>query len=260
MEFIFIFGPQIRHCVEAFRRFHTGRVYSCSMVLPFVTGIGHPVRSCFSSPISSLSPSRRRGRDPVIDPELDDAADTPTKRMRIFYSALSSTSSGSMQVGKTQIPSSYEVMAPVVENVPELPEPDWGLLQSRPDGIGYQSRDYLLARIQQLTESLHHAQVLIHTHEVIQEHTTTQLIVQHAHLMKLNQALHAKENILMQAPSHTTLLNFAWRVLGSQPKCRVQNKASPWMSGSRRWMGGTAATPDPPSDQGVSGCVYARMT
>ena len=69
-----------------------------------------------------------------------------------------------------------------------------GFLQSRPDGVGYQSRDYLLASIEQLTKSLHHVQVLIHTHEVIQERTTAQLIVQHAHLTKLNQALHAKEN------------------------------------------------------------------
>ena len=64
-----------------------------------ITGPSHITD--LGSPISSPSPSRRRGQDPVIDPELDDAADTPTKRMRIFYSVLASTSLGSMLVGKT---------------------------------------------------------------------------------------------------------------------------------------------------------------
>ena len=99
-----------------------------------------------------------------------------------------------MLVGKTRITSSYEVVAPIVENVPELPEPDWGLLQDKSDSVGYQTRESLLVKIEQLTKSLHHAQVLICTHQVIQERTAEQLIVQHAYLTKLNQALHAKEN------------------------------------------------------------------
>jgi len=88
-------------------------------------------------PINSPSPTRRRGQDP------DDGVDTPTKRMRIFYSALESTSSGSMLVGKTRITSAYEVAAPVLEDMPELPEPDWELLQDMSDIVGYQSRSHL---------------------------------------------------------------------------------------------------------------------
>ena len=114
--------------------------------------------------------------------------------MHIFYSALGSTSSGSMLVGKTRITSSYEVAAPVLEDMPELPELDCRLLRDKSDIVGYQSRESLLTKIELLTESLHRAQVLIRTHEVIQERITAQLVIQHAHLTKLNQALHAKEN------------------------------------------------------------------
>ena len=114
--------------------------------------------------------------------------------MWIFYSAMGSTSSGSMLLSKTRITSVYEVAAPVLEDMPELPEPDWGLLEDLPATDGYQSRESLLTKIRQLTESLHCARVLIGTHKVIQERSTAQLIVQHAHLSKLNQALNAKEN------------------------------------------------------------------
>ena len=59
---------------------------------------------------------------------------------------------------------------------------------------GYQSQEAHLAKNDELTKSLHRAQTIICTHEVIQDHTSAQLIVQNAHLMKLNQALHTKEN------------------------------------------------------------------
>jgi len=97
----------------------------------------------------------------------------------------------------------YEVAAPILEDMPELLEPDWRLLQAKSDIVGYQSMESLLTKIEQLTKSLHRTQVLICTHEVIQEHITAQLIIQHAHITKLNQALHAKEN--KKTNDHTIL-------------------------------------------------------
>src|SRR5882762_1569311 len=47
----------------------------------------------------SPSPSNRRRRDPNIDPKLE----TPSKRMRIMYSALASTSSGSLLVSNISL-------------------------------------------------------------------------------------------------------------------------------------------------------------
>jgi hypothetical protein len=107
----------------------------------------------------------------MSETEVESPIDTPAKQMRIFYSTLGSTFSGSMFVLKTHITSSYQVAAPVCEIVTKLPQPNWELLQASTES-GYQSREVLLAQIQQLTESLHHSQVIIQTYQVIQEHTT----------------------------------------------------------------------------------------
>ncbi len=76
-----------------------------------------------------VTPSRRK-RGPEIDPALY----TPLKRMRIMYTALSSTSSSSFLVSKTPLTSSIPIAAPILEAVPQLPHPDWSLAYGGPAG------------------------------------------------------------------------------------------------------------------------------
>jgi hypothetical protein len=96
----------------------------------------------------------------------------------------------------------YTVAAPVFEDVPLLPEPDWDLLDKRHDA-GYQSRDSLLQQNAALTESLVQSKDIIHTLQLKEEHANAQLVVQNAHLNKLNHVLHTKEN--KKKSNHTTL-------------------------------------------------------
>lgn len=96
-------------------------------------------------------------------------------------------------VSKTHITSAYKVVAPVIENAPLLPKPDWTHLEKETE-IGYQSRESLLKENESLTESLHCSRDIICTHQVMTECTATQLIIQDAHLNKLNQVLHTRKN------------------------------------------------------------------
>ena len=139
---------------------------------------------------SPETPSRRCDRDPNIDPDLDE---TPSKRMRLMYGTLASTSSGSILVSKARMTSTYPVMKPVLEALPELPQPDWSLLKD-PEPSIYQTRDMLEARNKELTNNLRNSQMIIRARELIDQRQTAQLVIQHAHLTKLNQSLHAKEN------------------------------------------------------------------
>ena len=139
-------------------------------------------------PTTTPSPSRTLRHD-IDSPEPD----TPSKRMRIMYSELGATSSGSMLVSKTRITSAYKAAPPVIEKAPLLPEPDWTHLDKKMD-TGYQSRESLLKQIESLTDSLHRSRDIIRTHQVMAERTSAQLVLQNAHLNKLNQVLHTREN------------------------------------------------------------------
>jgi hypothetical protein len=92
------------------------------------TMIGPPM----ASPSPQASGSTKRASD------VNPAPETPSKRMRLLYGALASTSSGSMLVSKTRVTSAYKIAAPVLEVLPELPAPDWRMLQKPPDS-GYRS-------------------------------------------------------------------------------------------------------------------------
>jgi len=89
--------------------------------------------------------------------------------------------------------SAYPVTQPVLEAMPELPLPDWSLLDETTSSA-YQTRDMLVARNRELTENLNKSKMMLRARELIDERQTAQLIIQHAHLTKLNQSLHAKEN------------------------------------------------------------------
>ena len=96
-------------------------------------------------------------------------------------------------MSKTHITSAYKVAAPVIENVPLLPKPHWTHLEKKTE-IGYQSRESLLKENESLTESLRCSRDIIHTHQIMEERTAAQLILQDAHLNKLNQVLHIRKN------------------------------------------------------------------
>jgi DDE superfamily endonuclease len=175
-----------------------------SPVKAIITAMGsHPPTSFELSPTTHTAPiagpSRnapatpstptRRYREPTIDPELE----TPTKRMRILYGALATTSSGSLLVSKVRMTSAFSPITPVLETLPELPVPDWSLLQDL-DSKRYQSREVLETHIDELTQSLSDARNIIRVREVIDERKNAQLVLQHSHLGKLNQSLQTKEN------------------------------------------------------------------
>ncbi|KAJ7935049.1 hypothetical protein B0H13DRAFT_1591243 [Mycena leptocephala] len=150
---------------------------------PIASGSGH------GSP--PATPTLRRVRDPNIDPALY----TPSKRMRMMTSALAGTASGSFLVSTNPVTSQSSIMGPVLEHVPVLPSPDWGLIQAnRPERIEHLSAKELRGRVVQLTESLGRGQQQILVRDSILEASNAQLVIQNIFMRKQSTALHAKEN------------------------------------------------------------------
>ena len=89
--------------------------------------------------------------------------------------------------------SAYTVTTPVFEPLPELPQPDWSYLQNQLSNT-YKSHEVLQHENAKLTESLCRSQAIIHAQEAREEAHGAQIVVQNAHLIKLNDSLHAKEN------------------------------------------------------------------
>jgi hypothetical protein len=129
----------------------------------------------------------RRYHEPTIDPELE----TPTKWMCVLYGTLATTSSGSLLVSKVWMTSAFSPITPVLKTLPELPVPDWSLLQH---SKRYQSREALETCVDKFTQSLSDAHNIIQVQEVMDERKNAQLVLQHSHLGKLNQSLQTKEN------------------------------------------------------------------
>jgi hypothetical protein len=109
----------------------------------------------------------------------------------MFYSALGSTSSGSLLLSKTTLTSSYKIAAPVMTKT-TLPQPDWSVLWESP-AKGYQSRESMKKREEDLLKSLHDARRVIQDREQISEAQTAQIIIQHLELTKMIQSLEAKD-------------------------------------------------------------------
>ena len=134
-----------------------------------------------------VTPSRQK-RGPEIDPALY----TPSKRMRILYTALSSTSSGSFLVSKTPLTSSTPIAAPVLEAIPPLPLPDWSLAYEDPATTPKTYR-VLLKENKLLKTHLQRAHTLSCAQDSIIEGSSTTMVVQNMHLCKLNGALYGQE-------------------------------------------------------------------
>ena len=128
--------------------------------------------------------------DPNIDPSL--GPETPSKRLHFMYGGLASTSTGSLLLSKTHLTSSYPIHPPVLNALPELPQPDWSLLEGWPSS-SYESRGSLESKIGSLTMQLERSRDIIHAQEQMDESKNAQLVIQHTQLQKLKQTIVAKE-------------------------------------------------------------------
>ena len=137
----------------------------------------------------SPSPAMQHTEGPHLDPALY----TPSKRIHLLDSSLASTSSGSCLIQKARITSAYEIAPPVLEALPELPQPDWSLLSNSPLST-YSSREQVHKLNDKLAESLQWAHDQILAYQLINEGAQAQLIVQDLTLRKLKESLFTKEN------------------------------------------------------------------
>jgi hypothetical protein len=84
-----------------------------------------PIAGPFCNTPTTPSTLTRRYCEPTIDPELE----MPTKQMCVLYGALATTLSGSLLVSKAWMMSAFSPITPVLKTLPEMPVPDWSLLQ-----------------------------------------------------------------------------------------------------------------------------------
>ena len=104
------------------------------------------------------SPMQQHIRDEDIDPALY----MPTKRLRLFETVLSSTSSGSSLLSLSPYNSSTQIIEPVIASVPaSVPCPNWNLTKSS-EHTNWVSREKIEIENQLLRESLRNAQSQIH--------------------------------------------------------------------------------------------------
>ncbi|KAJ7147439.1 hypothetical protein C8R43DRAFT_890005 [Mycena crocata] len=139
---------------------------------------------------SSATPTRRRVRDPNIDPDLY----TPSKRMRMMTGALSSTSSGSFLVGSSKVTSISTIPEPILEGPPSFPQPDWDHLADPDDALDGLTRSELLEYAKGAKRDLRNAQQHIHARDGIIESSHATIVVQNLFVKKQSQALFSKES------------------------------------------------------------------
>jgi hypothetical protein len=115
--------------------------------------------------------------------------------MHMMTSALAGTALGSFLVSNAPVTSQSSIMHPVLEHVPVLPSPDWGLIQAnQPDEIEHLPAKEPRGQVGQLTKSLGCGKLQIIAHESILEASNAQLVIQNIFVRKQSTALHAKEN------------------------------------------------------------------
>ncbi|KAI5118538.1 hypothetical protein M0805_008479 [Coniferiporia weirii] len=136
-----------------------------------------------------LMHATKRSGDTDVDPSLY----TPPKRIRHMTASLARSSSGSFLVSRTKFTSSQNILAPVLEQPPEIPEPNWALLQ-RPDRpINSFSRNELEQTNKKLTKSLDLAHCHLRVTRSINEAANAQLVIQDLYAGRLKVALTEKE-------------------------------------------------------------------
>ncbi|KAH8105566.1 hypothetical protein DFH11DRAFT_1518867 [Phellopilus nigrolimitatus] len=131
----------------------------------------------------------KRTGDASIDPSLY----TPSKHMRLMTGSLAMSSSGSFLVSSAKCSSSDMICAPVLEQPPDLPEPDWSLVETPVKSISLLSREELEERMESLTGNLKLAHNHIQAIRSINEGANAQLVIQDLYAAKLKTALHEKD-------------------------------------------------------------------
>ena len=131
----------------------------------------------------------------TIEPHIDPALFTPSKRVRTLRASLASSSIGSYLVSKPRIDSLTKPISPVIERQPYLREPNWGLLRTPtapPERVSMESvkQENLLLRT-----NLKLAYDQISAARSINEAANAQLIVQHVQASRMNTALHEKSKL-----------------------------------------------------------------
>ncbi|KAJ7346192.1 hypothetical protein DFH08DRAFT_701616 [Mycena albidolilacea] len=140
------------------------------------------------------TPSRRRGRDDGdenIDPELW----SPSKKMRLLYVHLGSTSAGSLLLSSPKLKSyNTSVLPPVIQHVPTaITTPEWSMCAPNTGDEPYKTRRQLEAENTALRKQLGlaHQNVVVRDH-IIEEANAT-MVFQNMGLKKMNEALHQQE-------------------------------------------------------------------
>ncbi|KAG1778972.1 hypothetical protein EV702DRAFT_936564, partial [Suillus placidus] len=110
-----------------------------------------------------------------IDPDIDPALYTPSKRMRLMNAAISCTASGSFLISKDPVTYAHQIAHPVLEAPPKIPAPNWSLLDAKPSTM---SRMELEEYMEELTDSLSSAKTHVQSRDLIIEGAHAQLIVQ----------------------------------------------------------------------------------
>lgn len=136
------------------------------------------------------TPTQKR----TIHPTMDTSLYTPTKRRRILYGALASTSSGSYLVSKRTITSDQPIPPLTLDKHPPLGTLDRSLLVSPSASRSCCTRTDITTENKRLREELRLAHQHIAAQCLIIESDQAQLVVQNLHLQKQNEALHSREN------------------------------------------------------------------
>ena len=127
---------------------------------------------------------------PIPDSLIDPALFTPSKRGGLLTTALAGSSSGSFLVADAKLTSDQRIAPPVLEHTQGLPMPNWSLLEKKDE---YQTCDDMQKQIEELTDSLRHAQIQVQAQNSIIEGAHAQLVVQDLYLGRLNDSLNVHE-------------------------------------------------------------------
>ena len=150
-----------------------------------------PVRAVMA--VYRYDPPTRLEADPdEMDPSIDPALYTPSKRKRALYASLASTRSGTYLVSDEKWQSSFPIPQPVFEQPMNVVEPDWSLI-SKKSSSQVDSKEDLITRNQQLEQALEAARHQSKAKDFVLESNTAQLVVQNMVLTKMKSALNEKE-------------------------------------------------------------------
>jgi hypothetical protein len=130
----------------------------------------------------------------TVEPEIDPSLYTPTKRRRQLVSAIAGTQTGSYLVDRAKpITAATPLPQPVIENPPEVPEPNWSLQHQERGELEGLTNSQLISRVLDLAENLGYSYGMVLARDAVVRGTQAQIIIQDLHLRKMKNSLFAKE-------------------------------------------------------------------